>query len=60
MSTYGIHTASAYKSYFDSILGMGLWNITLHSVLIIDLAKVGVMGIVCTVWWASFSHLLLI
>jgi hypothetical protein len=57
MNTYGTHTVSADKSYFDSmLLGMHPRNITFDTALTLDPAKIGTMGIVFTVWYAAFSN----
>jgi hypothetical protein len=61
MSTYGVFATSEDENYFDSVYGTCIHNIMFHTVLTSHLAKVGVIGIICTVWYAEsrFTNILL-
>jgi hypothetical protein len=58
MFTYSTYITSANKSFFESVLGMHLRNITFRIVPRHYLARTGMIGIVCTVWYAVFSDAL--
>jgi hypothetical protein len=54
---YRMHTTSPEENYLDSAYGICLCKITFHAVLTQYLARVGIMGMVGTVWYATFSNL---